>query len=116
MTKIPQNPIPPSLLNKLKDQFPKPQLSTDYKNKCGNCRGELMEGDKYCRYCGTLRGEGEFKPYHNVAARLYGPLPRKYVHECRKCSYTWMATQRIPNMLYCPKCGEEAPMVREGER
>lgn len=108
--------IPPNLMEIIKKKSLTSHLSNDYKNKCGNCHGELMEGDKYCRYCGTLRGEGAFEPYSNVAARLYGPLPRKYVHECRKCSYTWMASQRTPSMLYCPKCGEEAPMIREGER
>lgn len=78
-------------------------------NQCGNCHAGLEEGDKYCRMCGTKRGEGEFKPYRNVMECIYGPMPEKRKHVCTQCHYTWTTEVMLDEEYYCPKCGGDAP-------
>ena len=80
-------------------------LSTDYEGRCGNCHSMLGAKDKYCRYCGTLVGEGEFKPYKNETYCVYGP-PVKELWHCPKCGYAWRSTvMGGDNPKFCPKCG-----------
>ena len=71
-------------------------LSTDYRGRCGNCH-ELFDNDeeKYCKYCGTKRGEGEFKPYDNQIYCIYGPMPEKRTRECVKCGNQWTYINKI---------------------
>lgn len=82
------------------------ELCTDYNGKCGNCHKRLGD-DEYCRYCGTRRGEGEFKPYKNVSYCIYGPAPRFRIHTCNQCGYNWHTHAMVDNEKFCPKCGNE---------
>ncbi len=50
-------------------------LFPDYTGICCNCHAPLNELDKYCRRCGTRRGESRFDPYQNISPCLYGPPP-----------------------------------------
>lgn len=79
----------------------------DYKDRCGNCHSVLEVNDKYCKNCGTKRGEGEFKPYTNPTYCVYGPMvANKYT--CPKCGYSW--SEYNPggrDYPYCPQCGIE---------
>ncbi len=79
-------------------------LSRNYENRCGNCRKSMRPEDKYCRYCGTLRGKGKFKPYRNEVSYVYGP-PVKTKHKCGDCGYIWVAcVMGGDSPKYCPKC------------
>ena len=89
--------------------------STDYKGKCGNCHDALREGDKYCRYCGTKRGDGKFEPYQNIMQCIYGPMPVKRVHKCPKCQNTWKTLLMIDNQDFCPNCGSRSRIIEEDE-
>lgn len=80
-------------------------LSTDYEGHCGNCHKHFEEDDKYCRYCGTRRGEGAFAPYENIMQCIYGPMPVVRNHICPNCNYAWTNCVMIDNEKYCPKCG-----------
>lgn len=73
------------------------ELCTDYEGKCGNCHEYLREGDKYCRYCGTKRGDGKFEPYQNIMQCIYGPMPVERVRKCTKCKKTWKTKLMIDN-------------------
>lgn len=73
---------------------------------CGNCNAALDEFDKYCRHCGTKRGEGAFLPRQNGMEILYGP-PMKYKFRCSNCNHVWMESTIGPSdSKYCPKCGK----------
>lgn len=89
------------------------QLSTDYENRCGNCHEELEAGDKYCRHCGTKRGEGKFEPYSNLIACIYGPEPVKRRHRCSACWYQWETCLMMDDEKYCPRCGAKAEIIKE---
>ncbi|SEM18252.1 Zinc ribbon domain-containing protein [Butyrivibrio sp. ob235] len=79
--------------------------TTDYENRCGNCHSVLDPEDKYCKYCGTKRGEGAFKPYRNVSYGLYGPCGT-YFYKCHNCGkifeYWTIGSSDVKN---CPSCG-----------
>lgn len=79
--------------------------TTDYTNRCGNCREHMDAEDKYCKYCGTARGKGAFKPYYNQIHVVYGPpITAKYT--CENCGHQWVERaigSDDPN--YCPNCG-----------
>ena len=81
--------------------------SRDYEGRCGNCH-ELFDddGDLFCRYCGTRRGEGQFLPYENFMACVYGPPPVDRFHECKKCGFSWTTHRMVDRSAFCPKCGE----------
>ena len=81
------------------------ELITDYKGKCGNCHSRLRKNDKYCRYCGTMKGKGKFLPYRNEMYCVYGP-PIKEIFRCTKCGYRWGAVGLGGDgSKYCPQCG-----------
>lgn len=84
------------------------EWSTDYTNRCGNCHKSLDENEKYCRYCGTKRGEGAFQPYQNIMQCIYGPMPQKRVHKCTACDHWWQTMLMIDNEKFCPECGSRA--------
>ena len=90
-------------------------LCTDYEGKCGNCHKSLGNNDQYCRYCGTKRGEGEFKPYENVSYCIYGPAPRLRLHSCISCGYEWNTHSMIASEKYCPRCGATCKIVERNE-
>jgi len=91
------------------------KLCTDYEGKCGNCHKNLGNNDQYCRYCGTKRGEGEFKPYENVSYCIYGPAPRLRLHSCKSCGYEWNTHSMVASERYCPKCGTICQIVEKNE-
>lgn len=80
-------------------------VHTDYEGLCGNCHEPLGKEDKYCRTCGTKRGEGAFKPYVNKTYCVYGPMiANKYA--CPKCGKTWSeCNPGGRGDTYCPQCG-----------
>ncbi|MCF0230592.1 MAG: hypothetical protein HUJ76_12985, partial [Parasporobacterium sp.] len=41
------------------------KIMPDRETQCGNCHEFFEEGDQYCRFCGTKKGEGAFEPYYN---------------------------------------------------
>lgn len=87
------------------DDYEEP-LITDYTGRCGNCHKNLGEKDKYCRYCGTPRGEGKFEPFRNEVYCVYAP-PMTTRHKCKECGYSWtVKTLGKDNAKFCPKCGE----------
>ena len=93
---------PPSIIGK---------LSVDHEGRCGNCHEIMDENDKYCKRCGTKRGEGKFLPYQNTVCYLYGaPLKKKY--KCSSCGHIWIVNAAgWKDSLYCPQCGKEQPTV-----
>lgn len=88
-------------------------LSTDYEGRCGNCQAYLEEGDQYCRYCGTKRGKGKFKPYENVLACIYGS-PLTCIHQCKKCGTTFESTMGT-RPKFCYHCGRKIKTYLEEE-
>ena len=88
-------------------------LSTDYTGRCGNCH-ELFsnDGEKYCTYCGTKRGEGKFEPYDNRAYCIYGPMPEKRTRECVKCGNQWTYTAMLDKEKYCTQCGGTSKLLQ----
>lgn len=88
-------------------------LIEDYTGKCGNCHAALAEGDHYCKYCGTRRGEGKFLPYRNEVYCVYGP-PVKKKYKCGHCGYLWITSALGgDHFKYCPMCGTEVISVIE---
>ena len=86
-----------------------------YKNyaniTCGNCGGTLQEKDKYCRFCGTRKGEGTYQADPTFLNMLYGP-PVKKRYRCEKCNCTYnilAAGRQKPD--YCPECGTKAKLI-----
>lgn len=87
--------------------------SVDYEGRCGNCHAVLGHDDKYCRYCGTKRGEGAFAPYKNEFYCVYGP-PVKKKYKCQRCGHIWItSTLGTDSAKYCPLCGEEVTVIEE---
>lgn len=73
--------------------------------KCANCHRMFMNGDKYCRVCGTERGKGTYLPYENQAWILYGaPIKKRY--KCGACGHIWISSQWDSH--FCPECGKDA--------
>lgn len=79
----------------------------DYEGLCGNCHKPLWKDDKYCRHCGTKRGEGDFRPFTNPVYCVYGPLMVSKF-KCPKCNYEWKDS-RLGGYWEqcCPNCGEK---------
>lgn len=81
--------------------------TTDYEGRCGNCHEIMRPEDKYCMYCGTIRGEGSFLPFNNMICCFYGP-PTKKKYRCQECGYMWITDRFFDNdALYCPQCGKQ---------
>ena len=73
-------------------------------SKCRECDKILAPGDLFCRYCGTPRGQGTFRPETIVPAPVYGP-PTITTHECTNCHYSWyIKSFGVDDAQYCPKC------------
>lgn len=73
---------------------------------CGNCHALLQEGDRYCRICGTKRGEGAYLPYEDLAQPcIYGSEPVEVTHKCARCGYSWTTCLMIDEQRFCPLCG-----------
>ena len=84
----------------------KKRLCADREGRCGECHKPL-NGDAYCRYCGTKAGEGSFEPYEDVICCVYGPPPVEREHVCKACGYEWTSFAMIDAEKYCPRCGGE---------
>lgn len=80
--------------------------STDYKGRCGNCHELLRDDAKYCQFCGTKKGEGEFKPYKNSISVVYGP-PMNETYFCIKCNKAWINEYVNASPEYCPYCSSK---------
>lgn len=89
------------------------EWSTNYDGKCGNCHKSFRGDEKYCRYCGTKRGEGKFKPYQNLMQCIYGPPPVKRVRKCTRCNNRWETFEMIDKEDYCPLCGAPSQIIQE---
>ena len=91
---------------------------TYYDGKCGNCHGDLDDDAKYCMYCGTKRGDGDFRPYSNVMSMVgvYGsPMISRY--RCPKCNRVWYANSFGENRNgYCKECGSQANIFQFDEK
>lgn len=86
---------------------------TEYYNRCGHCHEILGEDDKYCRYCGTERGKGEFLPFMNGMYCVYGP-PVKMKYKCTACGHIWISgVLGGDNAKFCPQCGKKSLNVLE---
>ena len=85
--------------------------TVDRENTCGNCGRRLRTEDRYCRVCGTRRGEGAFVPNRNLMQCIYGPRPIERGHKCTQCGYSWIAVMMVDNQKYCPQCGSRAEEV-----
>ena len=83
-------------------------MQREFKRKvCANCKGEYIEGDKYCRFCGAPMGSPIF--IEEDFACIYGPMPVDRTHKCEKCGRTWKTCLMIDNERFCPVCGGSAP-------
>ena len=61
--------------------------------------------DKYCKFCGTPKGEGKFEPYKNMILVVYGPpITLKYM--CNQCNAKWnsFGVSVEDEIKYCPQC------------
>ena len=90
-------------------------LSTDYEGRCGKCHAFIGE-EEFCRYCGTRRGEGEFKPYDNTPQCVYGPPPVRRLHTCPECGFEWENCVMLDRQRYCPKCGSRVSVAELHDR
>lgn len=89
--------------------------STDYTDRCGNCHKHLDEEDKYCKYCGTTRGKGAFKPYYNKILVVYGP-PVTTTRKCSSCGHKWTSSSLGGDeQHYCPLCGSGKIKIKDLE-
>ena len=57
-------------------------LSTDYEDRCGNCQSFMEDSEKYCKFCGTAKGEGKFEPYKKTRRQM--PSGFLYFKLCRE--------------------------------
>lgn len=89
-------------------------MDTDYTDRCGNCHSYMDKSDKYCKFCGTKRGEGKFLPLNNEMYCVYGP-PIKKKYQCKKCNHKWYtaAFGGGEDSLYCPQCGQKQVELTE---
>lgn len=95
--------------------FEKGKNNPAYKGRCGNCHKYLGD-DKYCRYCGTKAGEGDFLPFDEIVQCVYGPPPTARSHHCNNCGHEWTTNMMIDNQYYCPECGSKDTSVTEKNR
>ena len=86
---------------------------TDYHVRCGNCNCTLEPDERYCRICGTKRGEGRFEPENNEFFGIYAPsIWTRY--QCNECGKTWEGTVfSIYKSCFCPQCGKKTLPVVE---
>ena len=88
---------------------------TDYNDRCGNCHEQMDPDDKFCKHCGTKRGEGSFEPYWNVPTVAYGPATKKK-YKCRNCGNIWIDLIMNPKTRFCPACGKpDISLLKERE-
>lgn len=85
------------------------KVTPDPQTQCGNCHEYFQPEDRYCRFCGTKRGEGAYDPYPEIfdMEEIYGPMPTKTIHVCKQCGYIWNTCLMVDRARYCPKCGGE---------
>ncbi len=80
-------------------------LTRNYENRCENCHNHMESYEKYCRKCGTKRGQGKFEPFQNAVYGVYGPAV-KIKYKCRECEHIWITEiMGGDDSDYCPQCG-----------
>ena len=85
-----------------------PVRSNEPKRKvCANCKNSYFDGDRYCRFCGAPMGTPVL--INETFACIYGPPPKRRIHTCAKCGYSWETELMLDKQCYCPKCGGNAP-------
>ena len=86
----------------------------DYTGRCGNCHEPMGEADKYCKFCGTKRGQGRFLPFDNPMYCVYGP-PIKTKYKCKNCGTLWLtcALGGGKEASFCPQCGKKKVVLVE---
>lgn len=90
-------------------------MSADYEDRCGNCHARMTKEEKYCRHCGTKRGEGEFLPYRNIPECVYGP-PVMIRSKCTSCGNIWITRGLCGDPSeFCPECGKNSVTELEHE-
>lgn len=84
------------------------EMTTDYTDRCRNCHEYLDRKDKYCKNCGTKRGEGRFQAFRNEMYCVYGP-PIKKKYGCSSCNFMWITCDLggLDSSNYCPQCGKK---------
>ena len=101
-----------------------PKLSLDWEeppvtepeprnDRCGNCDSLLGEGDRYCKYCGTERGLGNYVPSMSGMECIYGPPPIERTHKCEKCGNIFTVFAMVDSGKYCPRCGGRTVIIAE---
>ncbi len=87
---------------------------TPMRKVCPDCGNKWIEGDRYCRFCGSPTATPTFTPER--FATIYGPPPMNRLHQCAACGHEWVTCLMVDREKYCPLCGGEAPVIRESER
>ena len=82
----------------------------DYRNVCGNC-SNFLNSDRYCRKCGTKRGQGSFTPRMELMECIYGPQPVMRTHKCKKCGNTYSVALMLDDERFCPRCGGPTEII-----
>ena len=83
--------------------------------QCLNCLATLGKDDKYCKICGTKKGEGSYCPTSESMLCIYGPPPVKRRYKCEKCGYKWEDYTMVPHHRYCPQCRTICECTTVGE-
>lgn len=82
--------------------------------KCNNCGNNILENDRFCRYCGTKKGEGSYNPEDDIIADLYGPPTYEY-HICGNCGRRFKMIIFDISNAYCPECAKKSdkPVLKD---
>lgn len=79
-------------------------FSAEIEDRCGNCHKIISIGDRYCRFCGTKRGEDKFQPEDNQTYCVYGP-PLEIKYQCADCGTIFESScLGLDASKYCPHC------------
>lgn len=91
-------------------------VNADCEDHSGNCHKTISIGDRYCRFCGTKRGEDKFQPENNQFYCVYGP-PILTKFKCSDCGLSWEITVLGGcRETYCPNCGKKVHALAEIEK
>lgn len=75
---------------------------------CKNCGFELKPEDKFCKSCGTRKGEEGMVPSHTAMLCMYGPPPIRREYICEECGHQWSEYVMFGDEQEdCPECGSK---------